>query len=110
MSTRPRIVDVDAGNDATPGPGHHGTSLGVEGEGFTPGGEARFVVTGAGGGGRPLAQGSAAVNEKGFAQWSAMVRPALACGDSVFAVGTDVSSGTKTEEASTEVFCPGDPV
>ncbi|WP_158835611.1 hypothetical protein [Streptomyces sp. NRRL S-350] len=50
------------------------------------------------------------MNEKGFAQWSAMVRPALACGDSVFAVGTDVSSGTKTEEASTEVFCPGDPV
>lgn len=106
MSTRPspRIADVDAGNDV---PGQHSTSLGVDGENFTPGGEARFSFTARG---RIVAKGTAAVDQEGSVSWSALVNPALACGSPVLVEGKDLSSGAETESASATVFCPGDAV
>ncbi|MFH8680046.1 hypothetical protein [Streptomyces lydicus] len=108
MSTRPspRIVDVDAGNDAgSDAPGKHATSLGVDGENFTPGGKAHFVFTGKG---KTLAQGTADVDQKGFVSWEATVKPALGCGGSVGVVGKDLSSGKETGDAFATIFCPGD--
>ncbi|MFF4948686.1 hypothetical protein [Streptomyces chattanoogensis] len=96
----PRILNFDASNDT---PGQHETSLGVDGENFTPGGKAHFVFKG---GGKTLAQGTAEVNQNGFASWAATVKPKLGCNGSVSVVGKDLSSGMETDKAFVTVFCP----
>lgn len=96
----PRIVDVDAGNDV---PGKNATSLGVDGEDFTPGGKAHFTFTG---NGKTLAQGTADVDQNGFVSWSAVVKPPLGCGSSVSVAGKDLTSGRETDHSSADVFCP----
>lgn len=102
MATRstPRIIDIDAGNES--GTGRDETSLGVDGEHFTPGGKAQFTFTA---GITTVAQGVAKVGPDGLVSWSTTIKPALVCESSVSVVGKDLSSGRETDEATSQVVC-----
>jgi hypothetical protein len=95
-STMP-TVGIDAGND-TPGP-NRPTSIGVFGSDFPPGTAVNIKVDA----GKVL-RGTANVRADGSFDWSATVRPKLACNSSVSVV-VHGSDGVEVS-AQTDVFCP----
>lgn len=94
----PTLV-VDAGNDGPPS--LRATHVSVTGSDFPPGTNVNIKVSS--GPTRPL-RGTADVRADGGFDWSASIRPKLACNAAVTAV-VHGSDGIEVTQ-STEVFCP----